>query len=178
MHSVTYRIMNWLGNEPGIKDWCLKCDNLESMSAASGLPSQRMSTAKKFARTKPNGEVAEWLLAASNNLKLPFFIQDLSDASIRIPYGQASVHSNGMSGISRILLNQSLFSTAEIDTIGQLTSRQGSQHSLIEAELATLPTKSSALALVLCGVESETKLLSMSAATEFTLTGLSKSVSD
>jgi hypothetical protein len=105
MSALSFRFVAWMGGPTGVRDWCVKQAKLDSLIDTLSANDIGMSKIEKFTRIKPNLEIVEWLLVAPINQRLPFFIRDITDPTVRIPGGEAASHSNGCTGISRLLLN-------------------------------------------------------------------------
>jgi hypothetical protein len=110
---LRFRFMCWIGGPDGIRDWCIKQIRLEPLANALNGKKVSMSRIEKFTRSKPNLEIAEWLLVAPKEQLLPFFIEDISHIDVRIPSGNSARHSNGCKGISSLLLDQSKYSSIQ-----------------------------------------------------------------
>ena len=102
--TITTRFLLWFGGPSGLRDWCVRCTDLDK--AIENFQSKGIETtdAQYFARKRPDGEVAEWRLAGPTNRRLPFMIEDISPTQIRVPLQSACEHPNGVSGISAVVL--------------------------------------------------------------------------
>ncbi|MFT7528373.1 MAG: hypothetical protein ACI9LY_003535 [Arenicella sp.] len=161
MSPLSFRFVRWLGGPAGIRDWCIKVGPLENVVDCLSANNTRMSELEKFTRTKPNLETAEWLLAAPSEQRLPFFIQDITDTSIRIPGGDATNHNNGCIGISRLLLNEKVYSSmmesiAVLNHQATITENHSSQ-----TEVQFVDDLDGHIAIELVGLESKLKVLQM-----------------
>ena len=58
-----------------------------------------MVDAEPFERTRPDGQVARWLLGGPRDPRLPFFIEDKTPVAIRVPRVNEAAHPNGAEGI-------------------------------------------------------------------------------
>ena len=161
MSPLSFRLMCWLGGPTGIRDWCIKAEPLDSIVDSLCAHNIGMSAIKKFTRTKPNLELAEWFLVSPSDQRLPFFIQDITDTFIRIPSGNATNHSNGCIGISRLLLNAKVYSPMkeEIAVLNHQTSVSTICSNEKEVQLAG--DLHGHIAIEMAGLESELKILEM-----------------
>lgn len=124
---LSFRFYCWLGGENGIRDWCIKQESLDKTVDALANNEIRSSKIEKFTRVKPTGEKIEWLLAAPIDKRLPFFIEDIPGAEVRIPCGDETAHCNGYIGVSALLLDESHYSSSknEIVFLQHLNGAQG-----------------------------------------------------
>jgi hypothetical protein len=161
MSPLSFRFMCWLGGPTGIRDWCIKVGQLENIVDCLSANNARMSAVENFTRTKPNLETAEWLLAAPSEQSLPFFIQDITDTSIRIPGGDATNHNNGCTGISRLLLNGEIYSSMTEKIAALNHQATVSVNCANETEVLLLDDLHGLFAIELVGLESTLKILQM-----------------
>ncbi|MFT5136107.1 MAG: hypothetical protein ACI9XU_000487 [Arenicella sp.] len=161
MSPLSFRFMCWLGGQSGMRDWCIKVARLENIVDCLSANNTRMSGLEKFTRTKPNLEIVEWLLAAPGEQRLPFFIQDITDTGIRIPSGDATSHSNGCIGISRLLLNRRIYSSM-MESIAVLNHQAtGTENYSSQTEVQLVDDLDGHIAIELVGLESKHKVLHM-----------------
>lgn len=104
-NSITPRLLYWLSGDFGLKDWCLRCDDIDEALADLQRLNIPCTPAQRFSRTRPDGQIAHWKLAAPKDRSLPFFIQDVSHKDIRVPYQDHCQHPNKVTGIHAIKLN-------------------------------------------------------------------------
>ena len=76
-------------------------------------------------------------IGSATKSRLPFFIRDITDTSVRIPPGDARSHSNGCEGVSRLLLGNRTDSYTErtLAVLQQQTVSFGQQAHTTAAEL-------------------------------------------
>lgn len=161
MSPLSFRFMCWLGGPTGIRDWCIKVEQLKNIVDCLSANNARMSAVEKFTRTKPNLETAEWLLAAPSELRLPFFIQDITDTSIRIPDGDIANHNNGCIGISRLLLNAKIYSSMTEKFAVLNHQATVAENCPSETEVLLLDDLHGQFSIELVGLESKLKILQM-----------------
>jgi hypothetical protein len=101
---LSWRFFCWMGGPTGIRDWCIRQAPLEHIVSAFESNNLGVSKIKSFTRVKPNAEVVEWRLAAPENLRMPFFIDDVSGIEARMPAAEGTNHKNRYTGISTVLL--------------------------------------------------------------------------
>ncbi|MFT5610884.1 MAG: hypothetical protein ACI9WC_003241 [Arenicella sp.] len=143
------------------RDWCIKVGQLKNIIDLLRANNTLISGSEKFTRNKPNLEIAKWFLAAPNDQRLPFFIQDITDAAIRIPSGDATNHSNGCIGISRLLLNEKVYSSikGKIAALNHQTCM--SEDCASEKDVQLVDYLDGHIAIALVGFESKHKVLHM-----------------
>jgi hypothetical protein len=161
MSPLSFRFICWLGGPTGIRDWCIKVGRLENIVDCLSTNNARMSAIVKFTRTKPNLEIAEWLLAAPSEQRLPFFIQDVTDTSIRIPVGDLTNHNNGCIGMSRLLLNAEIYSSMTEKFAVLHRQVTVAENCSSETEVLLLDDLHGQFAIELVGLESKLKILQM-----------------
>lgn len=104
--TVMARFLMWFGGPTGLRDWCIRCTDLNKTIENFRAKGVEITDAKHFSRKRPDGQVAEWRLAGPVNRQLPFMIEDISPTRIRVPFQTACEHPNGVSGISAIVLQR------------------------------------------------------------------------
>jgi hypothetical protein len=161
MSPLSFRFFCWLGGPTGIRDWCIKVGQLKNIIDLLRANNTLISGSEKFTRNKPNLEIAKWFLAAPNDQRLPFFIQDITDAAIRIPSGDATNHSNGCIGISRLLLNEKVYSSM-MESIAFLNHQVSiTKNNSSQTEVQLVDDLDGHIAIELVGLESKLKVLQM-----------------
>lgn len=105
--SISPRLINWFNGSTGLVDWCLRCEDLETIKLALESEGIECTSSKSFQRQRPDGKIAKWKLLAARDRSLPFFIQDTSQRQLRIPYEGHCEHANGVTGISAALIQSS-----------------------------------------------------------------------
>ncbi len=103
--TLKLRFIMWFAGKGGLIDWCLRSSDLGNTNDYLGQGGIEVSEVGEFARTRPDGEVAEWLLASPLQRQHPFLIQDLSSRSVRVPLANSTAHRNGVVGIGAIIVN-------------------------------------------------------------------------
>jgi len=106
--TVMARFLMWFGGPCGLRDWCIRCADLNKTIENFRANGVETTDAKHFSRKRPDGQVAEWRLAGPVNRHLPFMIEDISPTQIRVPFQTACEHPNGVSGISAIVLQRDI----------------------------------------------------------------------
>ncbi|MGB2154380.1 MAG: VOC family protein [Porticoccaceae bacterium] len=102
--NIYARLLGWIRNKSGPVDWCVRVDNLDTrLTLWQSLGLEVLST-EPFTRTRIDGEVAEWKLAGSRAVDLPFLLQDMSAIDIRVPTAGNSDHSNGAKALIDVKL--------------------------------------------------------------------------
>ncbi|MFT6712406.1 MAG: hypothetical protein ACJATO_002795, partial [Arenicella sp.] len=140
---------------------CIKVGQLKNIIDLLRANNTLISGSEKFTRNKPNLEIAKWFLAAPNDQRLPFFIQDITDAAIRIPSGDATNHSNGCIGISRLLLNEKVYSSM-MESIAFLNHQVSiTKNNSSQTEVQLVDDLDGHIAIELVGLESKLKVLQM-----------------
>jgi len=102
--GLTPRFLFWFGGPIGLKDVCLRCDDLDKSLSNMEQQGMRVTPAQSFSRQRADGEVASWRLGAPSNRALPFLIEDLTPVQVRVPFKEACEHINGALGISAIVM--------------------------------------------------------------------------
>lgn len=124
--SINARFMNWFGGKSGLKDWCVRSNNIQETASALREHDHLTTKVEEFKRVRPDGQVAKWLLTGPTSRSLPFIIEDISPTRVRVPFLESCNHANGVTGISSLIMNhqhldttdqkiRSLFSVLETD---------------------------------------------------------------
>ena len=101
-----WRFACWLGGAQGLRDWCIKSDDIDGFCSLPNLEEVNISRKYFFSRERPDGEVLNWFLAGPSDRNLPFLIQDITDHSLRIPLNNNCEHPNKVEYVSTIILNR------------------------------------------------------------------------
>ncbi len=113
----------------GFIDYALRTDDLDAEVVrlrASGLD---VPDPEAGGRTRPDGERVEWRnlrFGPGSSGSLPFYCHSSNDRSLRVPSGDAAVHSNGVTGVAGITIV-----VADLDIAGRdyarLTGMEGEE---------------------------------------------------
>ncbi|MEM8607428.1 MAG: VOC family protein [Myxococcota bacterium] len=103
-NDIFERFIPWLGAAVGPIDWCIRVDNLASVTRQLRHAGFDMFDPRSFERTRPDGQVARWRLGGPRNRRLPFFIEDETPIEVRIPGVESAFHENGAVGIRTLEL--------------------------------------------------------------------------
>jgi len=102
--GLTPRFLFWFGGPIGLKDVCLRCDDLDKSLSNMAQRGMGVTPAQSFSRQRADGEIASWRLGGPTDRKLPFLIEDLTPVQVRVPFKEACEHINGALGISAIVM--------------------------------------------------------------------------
>lgn len=102
--DMLHRFLPLIGAPQGAIDWCIRVDDVRATVRRLRDAGVEMVDEMAFDRERPDGQVAKWLLAGPRDVRLPFFIEDLTPVEIRVPFREHSAHPNGVTGIQRIVL--------------------------------------------------------------------------
>jgi len=102
--GLTPRFLFWFGGPIGLKDMCLRCDDLDKSLNNMAQQGMDVTPAQSFSRQRADGEVASWRLGGPIDRTLPFLIEDLTPVEVRVPFKEACEHTNGVLGISAIVM--------------------------------------------------------------------------
>ena len=100
--SVMHRFFFWFGKKDGICDICISVNKLDLLNEYAQKHNLSVTPKKKFIRQTPEMLNAEWLLMGFTDRNLPFFIEDVSERSIRAPFRNNSDHKNKIRSIQTI----------------------------------------------------------------------------
>lgn len=103
--SLMLRFYFWFGGPSGLCDWCVRSRSVASDIRAAEASGVKMHGSRPFSRTRPDGQVAQWLLAGPVDRREPFLIEDISPTELRVPYQTAPPHPNQITGIQAVILN-------------------------------------------------------------------------
>lgn len=101
-----WRFACWLGGAQGLRDWCIKSDDIDGFCSLPKREQLNLSRKYFFSRARPDGEVLNWFLAGPSNRNLPFLIQDITEHSLRVPLNSNCEHPNKVEYVSAIILNR------------------------------------------------------------------------
>jgi len=102
--GLTPRFMFWFGGPIGLRDVCLRSDDLDKSLSNMAQQGMGVTPAQSFSRQRADGEIASWRLGAPSDRTLPFLIEDLTPVEVRVPFKEACEHTNGALGISAIVM--------------------------------------------------------------------------
>ena len=89
---------------PGVIDYCLAGGNLTETVAAIHARGLTYIAGPEMGRLRPDGVPLRWRSAMppSQNLGLPFIIEDVTPRELRVPGGTDWQHENGVSGVAQL----------------------------------------------------------------------------
>jgi hypothetical protein len=100
-----FRFYSWFGGPNGLCDWCLRTNDIYKTASILQSKQIHMTGNHHFYRTRPDGKIAKWLLAAPIVRQLPFLIQDKTGLDIRVPIKESYEHPNKVEHVEAITLN-------------------------------------------------------------------------
>jgi len=101
-----WRFACWLGGAEGLRDWCIKSDNIDRFCSLQKREELNISRKHFFSRARPDGQILNWFLAGPSDRNLPFLIQDITDHSLRVSAKSNCEHPNKVEYVSAIILNK------------------------------------------------------------------------
>ena len=101
-----WRFACWLGGAQGLRDWCIKSDDIDRFCSLPKREELNISRKHFFSRARPDGEILNWFLAGPSDRNLPFLIQDITDHSLRVSANSNCEHPNKAEYVSAIILNK------------------------------------------------------------------------
>lgn len=116
------RFLPWLGAPAGPIDWCIRVDDLASTVRRLRDCGVDMVDAEPFERTRPDGQVARWLLGGPRDPRLPFFIEDETPVEIRVPKVDEASHPNGAEGVRALSLTRAV--AAEVEAMANALAHE------------------------------------------------------
>jgi hypothetical protein len=89
---------------PGVIDYCLGGGNLDATVATINARGLAYTAGPETGRLRPDGVALRWRSAMppSQNLGLPFIIEDLTPRELRVPAGENWQHANGVAGVDQL----------------------------------------------------------------------------
>ena len=102
--GLMLRFYFWFGGPTGLRDWCVRSSAIDTDVREAEAAGIAMHGSRSFSRTRPDGQVAQWLLAGPVDRREPFLIEDCSPTVLRVPYQTASAHPNQVTGIRAVIL--------------------------------------------------------------------------
>ena len=124
------RLLRWFSGTQGFADICLRVVSLEAFASAPPETLGALTTVTAFTRQRPDGIRVSWQLAGAVDLTQPFFIEDDTPLSYRIPDGSSRHHANGSLGITELVTRSELSVTPENVTIRTIVSPSRSKFSI------------------------------------------------
>lgn len=86
----------------GMLTFALLPDDIEADVARARRHGLQMHGPSAGGRTRPDGLAIAWKTARTGNPALPFLCADVTARDLRVPYGPARLHANGVEGISQL----------------------------------------------------------------------------
>ena len=91
--------------QEGIVGLALTCDDLNAAVAAMQARGVAIESPRPGGRQRHDGVRLEWRIAMQERNLLPFFLQDLTPRSLRVPGEPAAVrHANGVTGVAACVI--------------------------------------------------------------------------
>lgn len=122
--DMGWRLYQWITGPYGSIDWCLRTDDVEAVLQdwqALGVPSLG---SESYSRTRPDGQIVEWILGSPKDYDLPFLVSDLTDFELRVQPGNAD-HPNGVKGVVTLMIASDQL-TRSANRFDQIFDRQDS----------------------------------------------------
>ena len=104
--SLMQRFYFWFGGPVGLRDWCVRSRDIAARMRQAEAVGIEVHGLKPFRRTRPDGQVARWLLSGPTDRREPFLIEDISPTELRVPHQTAPAHPNGVTGIHAVVLRE------------------------------------------------------------------------
>lgn len=102
--GLMHRFYNWFGGPTGLRDWCLRTPDLDLYRRSAEAAGTRMAETRAFQRVRPDGSTARWRLTAPLDHREPFWIEDITPISLRVPWQEHCQHPNGVRGIRALVV--------------------------------------------------------------------------
>ena len=100
--DLNNRLFGWFSKPQGFRDICFRAASLEAVSRECKKEAIALTPTIPFNRHRPDGITVSWYLAGAIDDAQPFFIEDKTPLSFRIPDGVARIHENGAVGITEV----------------------------------------------------------------------------
>ncbi|HRA32365.1 MAG TPA: VOC family protein, partial [Thermomicrobiales bacterium] len=101
-----HRWYRHLSHGGGLIDFAVGTDDVTSVVAATSSRGLSYDGPHPGQRARPDGQQLAWrsaMVGAGDSAALPFVIEDITDRGLRVP-AEASTHSNGVRGISALII--------------------------------------------------------------------------
>jgi catechol 2,3-dioxygenase-like lactoylglutathione lyase family enzyme len=86
----------------GLVTYALLPDNIEREIDRARRKGLHLAGPLRGGRSRPDGVRIEWQTARPDTHDLPFLCADVTARELRVPYGPATLHSNGITGIAAV----------------------------------------------------------------------------
>lgn len=125
-NDLNNRLFGWFSKRQGFRDVCFRASSLEAVSKDCRQKGYALTAIIPFNRHRPDGVTVSWYLAGAVDDVQPFFIEDKTPLSYRIPDGPARLHQNGALGIIELVTRSPLnFSAENVSTTSQAKGLRG-----------------------------------------------------
>jgi hypothetical protein len=88
----------------GLVDFALRTDDLDAEVASLRASGIEVIGPTDGGRTRPDGQTLAWRTIRFEQPGAPFYCHDVTDRTLRVPGGDATVHANGVTNVHGILL--------------------------------------------------------------------------
>lgn len=124
--DLNNRLFGWFSKRQGFRDVCFRSSSLEAVAKHCKREGYALTPIISFSRHRPDGVTVSWSLAGAVDELQPFFIEDKTPLSYRIPDGPARLHQNGALGITELATRSPLkFSASNVSTTTQARGLRG-----------------------------------------------------
>ena len=124
--DLNTRLFRWFSRPQGFTDICFRAPSLEAVEENCSENGHALTSIVPFNRHRPDGVTVSWRLMGSVELSQPFFIEDETPLTDRIPDGAAREHANGAVGITELVTRAPLnFSPDNATTAVNRIHRRG-----------------------------------------------------
>ena len=100
--TIFSRLIRWISGELGPVDWCVRVDNLTTMSSEWSAQGLDVLKTEEFSRKRPDGKIARWYLGGTKNGYLPILLEDITPMVDRMPLLAAGRHPNGATELLQV----------------------------------------------------------------------------
>ena len=104
--TIFSRLIRWISGELGPVDWCVRVENLATMTSEWTAQGLDVLKTEEFSRKRPDGKVARWYLGGTKNGYLPILLEDITPMVDRMPLLVAGQHPNGATELLQIGLRE------------------------------------------------------------------------
>ncbi len=102
----------------GFVDYALRTADLDAEIARLRDEGLDAPDATPGGRVRPDGQAVEWQtlrIDPERHPSLPFYCHSTNDITLRVPWGQAAVHANGVTGIGKVFIGVASLDQAAAD---------------------------------------------------------------
>ncbi|MBI1797084.1 MAG: VOC family protein [Candidatus Eisenbacteria bacterium] len=113
--AIARRFLPSLVGPPGVADWAMRTDDLARVARSLRRVGIKATGPVPMRRARADGVELEWKMLLPDDPSFPFFVEDVTPRSLRVPEDPGSrTHGNGASGVASVRVSVEAIAAAAL----------------------------------------------------------------